>query len=82
MELAENPKAGPRQNAQADVEQQYFSFAELAKRWRCSRGTVYNRLRRVGAEVLDFAQVGKRGKKVIALETIVRIEESKTKRLR
>lgn len=63
-------------------EQEYFSFAELAERWRCSRGTVYNRLRRLGAEVLDFAPPGKRGKKVVSLATIIKIEESRTKRLR
>ena len=38
--------------------QEYFSISELAQRWRCSRGTVYNRLRAVGAEVLDFAPRG------------------------
>src|SRR6266404_8594790 len=29
--------------------QDYFSIQELADRWRCSRGTVYNRLRAEGA---------------------------------
>jgi len=82
MELPDNPDTALRRNSQVDVGQQYFSFAELAKRWRCSRGTVYNRLRRIGAQVLDFAPLGKKGKKVIALETILRIEESKTRRLR
>lgn len=36
----------------------------------------------VEAEVLDFAPLGRKGKKVIAFETILRIEEGKTKRLR
>jgi hypothetical protein len=41
----------------------FFSISELATRWRCSRATVYNRLRAVGAKVLDFAPSGKKGKK-------------------
>ena len=60
---------------------EYFSFAELAERWRCSRGTVYNRLRAVGAEVLDFAPRGKRGKKVIPVTAVLHIEQRRTKRL-
>jgi hypothetical protein len=60
---------------------EYFSFTELAERWRCSRGTVYNRLRAVGAEVLDFAAPGKKGKKVVALTAVLRIEDRRTKRL-
>jgi hypothetical protein len=61
--------------------QEYFSIAELAHRWRCSRGTVYNRLRALGAEVLDFTSRGKRGKKVIPAKTVLRIEERRTRRL-
>ena len=61
---------------------EYFSFAELAQRWRCSRATVYNRLRGVGAEVLDFASPGKKGKKVIAVDAVFQIEERRMKRLR
>jgi hypothetical protein len=61
---------------------EYFSFAELAQRWRCSRATVYNRLRGVGAEVLDFALPGKKGKKIIAVATVLQIEDRRTRRLR
>lgn len=61
---------------------EYFSFAEVAQRWRCSRATVYNRLRGVGAEVLDFAPSGKKGKKVIAVATVLQIEDRRTRRLR
>jgi hypothetical protein len=68
--------------ARAQAPQEYLSISELAARWRCSRGSVYNRLRALGAEVLDFASPGKRGKKVVSLATIIRIEESRTKRLR
>jgi len=62
--------------------QQYLSISELAARWRCSRGTVYNRLRLLGINVLDFAPPGKRGKKVVSLSTVVKVEESRTKRMR
>ena len=61
--------------------QEYFSFGELADRWRCSRGTVYNRLRRAGAEILDFAPRGKKGKKVVRAATVFVIEAKHTRRL-
>jgi hypothetical protein len=48
--------------ARRAVPQEYFSIPELAKRWRCSRGTMYNRLRAHGGKVLDFVPNGKRGK--------------------
>jgi hypothetical protein len=65
----------------AHAQREFFSMAELADRWRCSRGTVYNRLRAAGAEVLDFAPRGKKGKKVVCIATVRRIEEKRTKRL-
>lgn len=61
--------------------QAYFSIGEFANRWRCSRGTVYNRLRAAGAEVLDFAAPGKKGKKAVSAKVVLRIESRKTKRL-
>lgn len=61
--------------------QEYFSIAELAERWRCSRGTVYNRLRTVRADILDFAPRGKKGKKVVRAATVFRIESKYTRRL-
>lgn len=61
--------------------QEYFSISELAQRWRCSRGTVYNRLRAIGAEVLDFAPRGKKGKKVVRAKTVFQMEARQTRRL-
>ncbi len=61
--------------------QAFFSVPELAQRWRCSRGTVYNRLRRARVKVLDFALRGKKGKKVVAVKTVLQVEERWTKRL-
>jgi hypothetical protein len=55
--------------------QAFFSIAELAQRWRCSRGTVYNVIR--GEKVLDFAAPGHRGKKLVPQEVVRRIEQSK-----
>jgi hypothetical protein len=61
---------------------EFFSIAELARRWRCSRGTVYNRLRAVGAKILDFTPRGKRGRKAIAVAVVLEIENRQSKRLR
>jgi predicted DNA-binding protein YlxM (UPF0122 family) len=61
--------------------QEFFSFAELATRWRISRGSVYNRLRSAGAMVLDFAPRGKKGKKAVSAAVVNQIESKKTKRL-
>ena len=62
--------------------QEYFSIGELAIRWRCSRGTVYNRLRSTGAQVLDFASPGKKGKKAVPAVVVLQIESKKMRRLR
>ena len=67
--------------APEDTEQEYFSIGELAIRWRCSRGTVYNRLRSSGAKVLDFAPPGKRGKKAVPTVIVLQIERRKMRRL-
>ena len=55
----------------------YFSIPELASRWRCSRGTVYNVIR--GEKVLDFAAPGHNGKKLVPAEVVHRIEQSNTR---
>lgn len=55
----------------------YFSIRDLAERWRCSRGTVYNIIR--GERVLDFAAAGHRGKKLVPAEVVSRIEQRKMK---
>ncbi len=60
----------------------FLSIAELAERWRCSRGTVYNRLRAVNAQVLDFASRGKRSRKAVSLKTVLEIENRRSKTLR
>ncbi len=52
----------------------FFSIPELANRWRCSRASVYNRIR--GHAVLDFALRGHRGHKLIPLQVVLRIERT------
>jgi biotin operon repressor len=64
-----------------EASQEYFSMADLADRWRCSRGTVYNRLRAEGAQVLDFAPRGKKGRKVVPASVIKQIEARNMRRL-
>jgi hypothetical protein len=59
--LADSTKM--KKGAALQIERHYFSMDELAIRWRCSRGTVYNRLRAAAARVLDFAPPGKRARK-------------------
>jgi len=84
MSPQDNPKvesAGGERIPRSQAQQEYFSFAELAQRWRCSRGTVYNRLRAVRADVLDFAPRGKKGKKVVRVTTILEIEKRRMQRL-
>jgi hypothetical protein len=60
---------------------EFYSILELATRWRCSRGTVYNRLRQVGARVLDFAEPGKKCKKAVPASVVMQIENRQMKRL-
>ena len=63
------------------LEREFFSIPELAQRWRCSRGSVYNRLRVAGAKVVDFALAGKRGSKLVPSDVVREIENRNLKRL-
>jgi len=58
----------------------FFTIPELAKRWGCSRGSVYNYLRDAAASIIDFASKGKKGKKLVPLEVVERIERQRTKK--
>lgn len=58
----------------------FFSIPELAKRWRCSRASVYNRIR--GEKVVDFAAKGRKGHKLVPLETALKIEQAHLRVLR
>jgi hypothetical protein len=61
--------------------QEFFSIGELARRWRCSRGTVYNRIRFAGVKVLDFGVAGRRSKKLVAAAVVFFLEAKYTKAL-
>jgi len=58
----------------------FYSNSDLADRWRCSRGSVYNRPR--GERVMDLAAPGRRGHKLIPLETVQKIERPHLRVLR
>lgn len=58
----------------------FFSIQDLAKRWRCSRASVYNHIR--GEKVLDFAANGRKGHKLVPLEVVLKIERSRLRVLR
>jgi hypothetical protein len=70
----------PNRANQLAIRQEFFSFSELAVRWRCSRASIYNRLR--GEKVIDFAAKGKKGRKLVPLETVLKIEKANLRILR
>jgi len=55
----------------------YFSIAQLAARWCCSRGHVYNWIR--GRKVLHFAVTGRKGRVLVPATTVQEVEEAKMK---
>jgi hypothetical protein len=71
MSITETPSSEVRISPSKDAK--YFSIPELAERWRCSRGTVYNIIR--GEHVLDFAAPGRKGKKLVPVDVVFRIEK-------
>jgi len=73
LAMATAPKLGTLRLEADAAMPPYFSIPELASRWRCSRGTVYNVIR--GEKVLDFAEAGHRGKKLVPAEVVRRIEQ-------
>jgi len=58
----------------------FFSIRDLAERWRCSRASVYNRLR--GVTVVDFAAKGCKGQKLVPLDVVLKIERTHLRVLR
>jgi hypothetical protein len=70
----EEIRVSPRQ-------QEYFSIAELAERWRVSRSAVYGYLR--GYAVVDFApSPGRKGHKLVSVETVFQIERERLRVMR
>ena len=64
-------------NRQA-VKKPFYSIPELAKRWNCSRATVYNVLRESELKVLTVAQKSaKKGKWNVPASIVEHIEQSR-----
>ena len=60
--------------------QSFYSISDLAERWRCSRGSVYNRIR--GEKVVDFAAKGRKGHKLVPADVVLKIEHAHLRVLR
>ena len=73
-------EAAATQPLTAAKQQPFFSIPELAERWRCSRASVYNRIR--GEKVVDFAANGRKGHKLVPLGVVLKIERAHLKVLR
>ena len=59
--------------------QAFYTIPDLAKRWHCSRATVYNVLR--GEVVIDFApRPGRKGHKLVSVEVVRQIENRRARR--
>jgi hypothetical protein len=65
----------------ATTPKNFLTISELADRWRIARPTVYDRLRDAGAKVLDFAPKNGRGRKVVAMGEVLRVENQRLRRL-
>jgi hypothetical protein len=78
--MANEGQSARDEQTQVRSEMPFFSISDLADRWRCSRGSVYNRLR--GETVLDFAESGRKGHKLIPLAVVLKIETAHLKVLR
>jgi hypothetical protein len=63
------------------VRRDFYSIRQLADRWSCSRGTVYNVLRSTGTSVVDFAAKGRKGHKLVPIAAVKEIERRKLRRL-
>jgi hypothetical protein len=64
----------------AKCEQAFYTIPDLAKRWHCSRATVYNMLR--GEMVVDFApRPGRKGHKLVSAHVVRQIENRRARRL-
>src|SRR5712692_2949611 len=64
-------------NRQA-IKKPFYSIPDLAKRWNCSRATVYNVLNESEFKLLDLSREGrKKGKWNIPASVVERIEQSR-----
>lgn len=62
------------------VKKPFYSIPDLAKRWGCSRGTVYNVLNQSELKLLDLRRAGRdKGKWVVPAAVVEHIERSRMK---
>ena len=73
------PPAMPAQTV--PIRRDFLTIPEIAERWRIARPTVYNRLRSARVKVLDFASHTGRGRKLVPVGEILKIEAQQFKRL-
>jgi hypothetical protein len=73
--------AGAAKAESMPVRRDFLTIPEIAERWRIARPTVYNRLKDAGVRVLDFAEKGARGRKIVPLGAILEIERQQLRRL-
>jgi len=59
---------------------EFFTIEELAARWKCSRGSVYNWLR--GWPVVHFAPRGRKGCTRVSRDVVLALEKKQTRTLR
>jgi len=74
----QNPNTGN----DTPIRRDFFTIQQLAGRWSCSRGMVYNVLRSTGTKVVDFAAKGRKGHKLIPVAAVEEIERRKLRPLR
>jgi predicted DNA-binding protein YlxM (UPF0122 family) len=68
-------------NRQA-IKKPFYSIPDLAKRWNCSRATVYNVLRETEFKLLNLSRPGKdKGKWLVPAAVVERIEQGRLERL-
>lgn len=82
--VATGPEEGPMpavMRPPAPAHRDFLTIPELAERWRIARPTVYGRLRSARVKVLDFAPHTGRGRKIVPLGEILKIEAEQFKRL-
>jgi hypothetical protein len=61
--------------------QAFFTIAELKNRWNCSPAHVYAVLRASGLQVVNIGQGKERGKTLVPVETVQRIEKARMEKI-
>ena len=83
--VATGPEEGPMpavMRPPAPAHRDFLTIPELAERWRIARPTVYNRLRIGPREGVGLRPAnGGRGRKIVPLGEILKIEAQQLKRL-